>query len=226
MLAPSEPLLAVAAPSVPRGVGRPWLGVAGPALVWLTAVTLGFVALGRYSTTPGEPTAASVQWPATSPLSRAPSGRFTLLLFAHPKCPCTRATMGELAILMARNMARVEAQVLFVRPPGVGPDWERTDLWDKAAKIPGVRVRADDGGVEAVRFGATTSGDVFLYDAGGGLRFAGGITASRGQAGDNAGRSAVEALLAGGSDATARTPTYGCRLLAPSCRTKDATCER
>ena len=45
--------------------------------------------------------------------------------------------------------------------------------------------------------GATTSGHVLLYDAGGVLRFAGGITDGRGHEGDNAGLDAALALLRG-----------------------------
>jgi hypothetical protein len=226
MPAASELMLPPAAPAHSRVAARRWLAIVAPALVWVTGVTLGFAVLGRHSTTPGEAAAGPSQWPSATRLSRAPAGRSTLLLFVHPKCPCTRATMGELEILMARSMERAEACVVFVRPPEVAAGWERTDLWQRATRIPGVVVRVDEGGVEAQRFGAVTSGEVLVYDPSGALRFAGGITAARGHSGDNAGRSAVEALLAGHDDALRSSPVFGCRLLAPSCGTKDRTCAR
>jgi hypothetical protein len=45
------------------------------------------------------------------------------------------------------------------------------------------------------------------------LLFAGGITAARGHAGDNAGRSAIETLLAGGRPGYDRTPVFGCPIV-------------
>jgi hypothetical protein len=110
---------------------------------------------------------------------------------------------------------KVRASVLFLRPPGVPGGWERTGLWSDAAAIPGVTVVADDGGAELRRFGATTSGQTLLYSPEGRLLFAGGITESRGHGGDNAGRSAVTAIVLGAApapDAPAHTPVYGCSL--------------
>jgi hypothetical protein len=75
-----------------------------------------------------------------------------------------------------------------------------------------VSVRIDEAGREAARFGATTSGHVLLYDRGGRLRFSGGITASRGHVGDNAGRAALLGLLIHGETERERTPVFGCPL--------------
>ena len=51
-----------------------------------------------------------------------------------------------------------------------------------------------------------------LYDTSGKLRFHGGITASRGHAGDNRGRQAVVALARGETSDRAETPAFGCML--------------
>jgi hypothetical protein len=194
--------------------------------VWVAAVVMGIVALERYKATPGLSAAAASQWPAGSELPAPTPERATLLLFAHPKCPCTRATLSEFERLVAHVGSSIDARVVFVRPPGVPARWERTDLWNAAVKIPGVSVHVDDGGAEATRLGVMTSGQVLLYDRGGALRFAGGITASRGHAGDNPGRSAVENHLAGRPDALTTTPVFGCPLLAPSSCEEDETCPR
>lgn len=74
----------------------------------------------------------------------------------------------------------------------------------------------DGDGVEAKRFGAFTSGQALLYDAQGQLRFSGGITDSRGHEGDNAGREAIEAILAGKTATTTLTDVFGCGLFAPA----------
>jgi hypothetical protein len=150
-------------------------------------------------------------WPAASRVRPAP-GLATLVMLAHPQCPCTRASLRELELLMARLNGRLTAQVLFYRPEHAPADWASSDLWETASRIPGVSTGWDWAGAEARRFGGATSGHVVVYDAPGRLIFSGGITASRGHSGDNAGRSAiVSALLYGVSERTS-TPIFGCSL--------------
>jgi hypothetical protein len=105
--------------------------------------------------------------------------------------------------------------VVFVRPPGVPEDWEKTDLWRSAARIPGVTVMGDTDGLEAARFGAQASGQTLFYNASGDLQFSGGITASRGHSGDNLGRSSLVALVTTGESTTNHTSVYGCSLQNP-----------
>jgi hypothetical protein len=195
---------------------------AATAVVWIAALVLGFAALESHSGTPGERGPAPAAWPAKSTLSRAVDGS-TLLLFAHPKCPCTNATMSELEVLLAR-VRPARTVVVFVRPSGVSAGWERTALVERAERVSGVTVRVDDGGRESLRFGAKTSGTVLVYDATGSLRFSGGITGSRGHAGDNAGRSAAEAAVAGRDGAPA-SAVFGCPLLSQPCA-EEVACRR
>jgi hypothetical protein len=191
------------------------------ATVWLVAVSAGLRTLWDHELAPGIPGSPPAQWPAESQLQRAP-GRATLILWAHPHCPCTRASIGELAVLMARLHGRVMAYVLFSTPQGVAAGWERTALWDSAAAIPGVQARRDQDNREARRFHAATSGQTILYDAQGRLLFSGGITASRGHSGDNAGRSAIVALLTQGATDRSRTVVFGCSLFdAPARSTQE-----
>jgi len=58
-----------------------------------------------------------------------------------------------------------------------------------------VTIVTDADGAEANRFGAETSGHTLLFDFGRRLLFSGGITDSRGHTGDNAGESAIVALI-------------------------------
>jgi glyoxylase-like metal-dependent hydrolase (beta-lactamase superfamily II) len=113
---------------------------------------------------------------------------------------------------MAHAMGKVNAFVLFVKPPGADADWDDTDLRRSAAAIPGVTVLTDENGIEAVRFGGETSGHTMVFDRNGTLIFSGGITASRGHAGSNAGESAVLAALNNQPFERARTPVFGCSL--------------
>lgn len=189
-------------------------------VVWVAAVGLGLKGLWNYESTPSRPAQPPANWPADTRLARQ-SGEPTLVLFAHPHCPCTRATVAELAKLMTDCHGKVTATVLLIRPAGLPKGWERTDLWNSAAAIPGVSVVTDDAGVESHRFGALTSGQTLLYGADGRLLFAGGITESRGHQGDNAGRSAITALVLGHQRPaqSASTPVYGCPLFDESCST-------
>lgn len=132
----------------------------------------------------------------------------------HPRCPCSRATLRELALIMTRGRGRCAAYVVFANPEG-DAEWAATDLWDQAAAIPGVRLIRDDGDVEARRFGAETSGQAFLYGADGRLLFRGGITPGRGHSGDNLGRTAILSLLDGGHAERDETPVFGCHLRGP-----------
>jgi hypothetical protein len=120
--------------------------------------------------------------------------------------------MGELAEIMAHTQGRLTAYVLFLKPAGFSEDWEKTDLWQSAASIPGVNVMIDEGGAEARLFNSSTSGQAILYDATGHLLFSGGITGSRGHSGDNAGRSAIVAFVNAGAADRAETFVFGCPL--------------
>jgi hypothetical protein len=174
----------------------------------------------NYENGPAIPGTAPSQWPAQSGIERV-SGLSTILVMAHPHCPCTRATIGELALLMARVRNRATATVVFVRPPGVPEKWEETGLWHDAQQIPGVRVIKDPEGKEAELFGAVASGQTMLYDAGGRLQFSGGITAGRGHSGGNARRSTLVALIAKGKSELRETPVYGCSLANPETRAEN-----
>ena len=133
-------------------------------------------------------------------------------MLAHPHCPCTAASVGELAQIMARLQGKVAAYVLFVKPKEAGRDWDDTSLRRSAEAIPGVNVVFDPDGVEARRFGAETSGHTLLFAADGRLLFSGGITASRGHAGDNAGERAIVALVNNQTPARTQTLVFGCSL--------------
>lgn len=183
---------------------------AGGLICWVLCVAGGMAQLERYSAAPGEGAQAPDRWPAGSALE-LDAERPTLLVFVHPRCPCSRATLSELARLTANRRGRAEVVVSFTIPPGHDAAWAATDLWRHARAIPGVRARRDVGGAEARRFGARTSGHALLYGPQGELLFSGGLTASRGHEGDNLGRASLEALLVG-EPAREASPVFGCPL--------------
>ncbi|MDT4966784.1 MAG: hypothetical protein QOJ64_1521 [Acidobacteriota bacterium] len=180
-------------------------------IIWLFVVVIGMSLLLSYENAPGNGASPPVSWPINSTLKRTPN-QPTLLMMIHPQCPCSRASIGELAILMAGVQRLVNATVVFVTPKGIPEGWEKTDLWSSAAIIPGVSVTVDDGGIEAQLFASRTSGQVVLYDANGKLVFSGGITAARGHSGENSGRSAIASMLTGGESYIRETSVFGCPL--------------
>jgi hypothetical protein len=184
----------------------------------LIGLVVGARAALKYEATPGAVAAAPLAWPQHDD-SIASVQRPKLVMFLHPRCPCSRASLAELAALMAECGEHVDAEASFVRPAEFSAGWEETDLWRAAKSIPGVKVDVDAGGHQAVRFGTATSGTVLLYDREGRLLFNGGITGSRGHVGPNAARALLTAMLLHSEDhQTRQTPVYGCPLfdVAPS----------
>lgn len=187
------------------------------AVAWGIAVTTGMAWLMAVDARPGLPGNPPARWPAVSDrrgarLARASTG-YTLVMAAHPRCPCTRASLAELAAVMTESNGRLTAIVFFFGPEDAKSDWWDTDLWRTAAAIAGVTPVVDPGGRLRQLFGAETSGSVAVYDAPGRLRFQGGITSARGQTGPNDGRLSLISLIETGQAAD-MTPVYGCPLRA------------
>jgi hypothetical protein len=184
------------------------------ALLTLCAVStlVGMRALITFNQTPGAVGANPARWPASSSVRRV-NGRPEILVFAHPFCSCTDATMAELAQLSTRRKAGAAAPaitVLFFRPRNSG--WAPNSLWNEAQNLEGAHVAWDDDGREAKRFGARTSGYTLLYSAEGNLLFGGGVTASRGHQGDNYGLDELAASLNSGQPTHATSRVFGCAL--------------
>lgn len=179
--------------------------------VWLAVVMTGICAMSWHAGTPGPVIHPTRIWPIDVPLKHS-TDVATLIMAVHPECPCSRASLNELEVLMTQFHGRLNASVLFVEGDGLEEDSTATELWKSATGIAGVSCIHDAHGKLAACFGAKTSGQVFLYDRDGILRFDGGITASRGHAGDSDGLYAIQAILNNGQPAVSNTPVFGCSL--------------
>src|SRR5687767_4815046 len=93
---------------------------------WLAAVAAGHAWLQRYEATAGPAPAAAPAWPAGAGPDPTP-GRPTLLMFAHPHCPCTRAALAELAWIVSRADG-ADVRLFVVAPPGAPADWADSPL--------------------------------------------------------------------------------------------------
>src|SRR6266568_718383 len=70
-------------------------------LLWLGLIVGGYAWLLRYSFAAGKASASPHTIPS-SVASQAPSARPQLFLALHPRCPCSRATLSELATILSR----------------------------------------------------------------------------------------------------------------------------
>ena len=190
-------------------------------LCWLMVVGTGFAALLQYKATPGNTagpaTAEQASFPEDVPLQRH-ADRPTLLMFAHPCCPCTTASLRELTAIIAESPQLQPATVIFTLPPGAPAEWRSTPLVEQARQTNGLRVWLDEEALLTKRFGVQTSGHVLLYDATGRTQFSGGITSLRGHEGWNAGRGTIAAICQNLSCERQTTPVFGCPLLTPPSR--------
>ena len=184
-------------------------------LLWAMGIVVGITVAFAYQYRPAESAIAPERWPATSSCMFA-SDCATLVMFLHPHCVCSRASLHELAALLARWPGRFNAQLIFINPTAALSNGTCTELWNSAAKISGVTLRVDDQGTEQRHFRARVSGEVFVYAPSGSLLYHGGITAGRGHVGDNPGREALESLLLQDQPTACVRPVFGCEL--SSCR--------
>jgi hypothetical protein len=177
--------------------------------IWFCGIVSTYSWAVRFESTPGQPAVATARFPKGSSVNLDPE-RFTLLLFAHPRCPCTRSTLDELDRLVARCSGQLAVRVMFYSDPALGAEWTRSGLWEHAVRIAGADVQADPFGSMAARFGVHTSGEVLFYSPAGELLFQGGITSGRGHAGDNPGCDAITSIVQGRAPTSRVTPVFGC----------------
>jgi hypothetical protein len=178
---------------------------------WGACALIGFWTLLDYELTPGEALLAADRWPVGTSVE-IDKNNPTLVVFLHPHCPCSRASLAELQKLVTDCPEPFALQLVMVVPPEAAQTWQRSDLLTTAGRIPQARVWLDYKGAEAARFHASTSGETRCYSKDGRLLFQGGITASRGHEGGNVNVERLRAALMGQSSELQTAPVYGCPL--------------
>jgi len=180
---------------------------------WGVVVVSGILYLGAYAAHPGDEGAPPVRWPAGSRIE-LDGRRPALVIFLHPRCICSRASLEELAYIMDRCRSRVGVHALLLGTPLLDR-WGPSEIEQDLAGLADVEVYRDPGGAEARRFRVATSGHVLVYDGRGRLIFSGGITAARGHSGDNYGRAAVLDRILNPEGGRSGSPVFGCPLTTP-----------
>ena len=177
---------------------------------WLIATAAGMAWLVVYSQTPGDTGTAALTWPGGDAVSRN-GGKPTLVLALHPACNCSQATLEQLERLTASGPGAFDVVVLFAGYDGLPADADV--IGPVLARHRNIRRIDDRGAAIARRFGALTSGHALLYDEDGRLRFSGGLTRGRGEAGDSVPLAYLRAWAAGTRPAGAATfSVFGCAL--------------
>ncbi len=188
--------------------------------LWLMAFGAGAGVLGAYASRAGEVSETPAVWPIglgldrlfdDGPARHAPAypGVWTVVMAAHPECPCTRASIQELRYALAHASEPYRLFVLAYEPEHM-PGFASTPAMASLAEREHTRVVIDTDGAIAQRLGGVTSGFVSVYDRGGRLRFAGGVTPTRSHTGPNTGSASVRALLSGDDPPAPAAPVYGC----------------
>ncbi|WP_158261050.1 MULTISPECIES: hypothetical protein [Pirellulaceae] len=180
---------------------------------WLAAVVFVFVSLGVYAGTQGPRSLPPSQWPTSSNLERTIDSH-TLLVFLHPGCPCSRATLDNLLPISTTPSLSI---VLVCMGDEFHPGENANDFASCRQQLNewktrnNVSLHFDTKDEEAHRFQAKTSGHCMLFNAQGKLKFSGGVTSSRGHQGASAGLASLEAAL-NGSPEYETYPVFGCPL--------------
>ena len=107
------------------------------AVAWLLAVFAATTALWKHKETPGEVAIAPHEWPAMTRLART-AGHPTAVLFVHPMCPCTPASIEELRTVTEQMRGSLAS---FIQRVGIVKASEREwgfSLLDKVRILSGV----------------------------------------------------------------------------------------
>lgn len=180
------------------------------ALLWITTIAAMLRATRRFESTPGRAADALTSWPVSRRIPRAP-GEWRLVMLIHPHCSCSRASISELQRIIEKAPRSLRTYIVVYRPSDFARGWEKTDVFTAASRLPRTRIVLDQDGHEARLFHGFTSGQTYLYDGDGKLRFSGGITLLRGHAGFNSG-SAEVMRIANSKMGSGTHPVFGCAI--------------
>ncbi|MEO5959848.1 MAG: RedB protein [Opitutaceae bacterium] len=191
------------------------IGLGAGVALWAVGIAVGFAALQRHSAIPGTTHTPSASADAFFRVHRQP-GRSLLVMAVHPLCPCTDASLAELGDLLARSRGTCDALLLQYHPARGTPDWP-VDPSPRHLGGVSVPILLDRDGQIASALGAETSGHAVFVDAGGTVRFHGGLTIARGHRGRSPAQDAVLDTLGGRPTKLTSAPVFGCSL-GPECR--------
>ncbi len=182
-----------------------WLGA------WSVLIVCGLLWMTAYSMSPGETFTPLLERPDDTEISFS-ENQPTLLVFLHPRCPCTRPTIAALERLMVRKHDIV-LQPVFYLPDTQTVAWAQDEYWDRLIDLGAHEPVIDINGHLAGQFHATTSGHALLFSTDGRVQFWGGITSGRVHEGDSLGLTMLTRVLDGIPVSEPSFPVYGCSIV-------------
>jgi len=172
-------------------------------ITWLLAMAIVFCTVYAHKYTAGysgQPLARRTD-ESLKDKSTAPQ----LIMFIHPNCPCANVSIKHFAKLV--DILKLQAVIYICAE--IKTDSQN---WRSAEQIQGVKVILDSSSINAKKFGALTSGHVYLYSEDGKRLYDGGITAGRGHDGDNPGMKAILHLAKHPECNSVSMSVFGCHL--------------
>lgn len=179
-------------------------------VLWALSAVSGFTYLGLYQYRAGDEGMPKENVAASSTVK--------VLIFLHPRCSCSHASVHELQrILLSTetngSSLRVQAQVFLFQPDETDfEDWDGSAMISELKRFRSVEICNDPYGRIAASHGVVTSGHVLIYDADGYLKFSGGITQSRAHEGENTNGILAARSIHNVSTETVRRPVFGCSI--------------
>lgn len=183
----------------------------GVAFTWIGISLFGWCTLFRHTFRPSITAEIAARSLCAQGLAQ-PSEAFQIVIFAHPFCPCTQATLDKLDESLTRFPAKTSIRVIFVIEGLERSSVEESSSIAFARRLPKVEVQFDDTGEAVLHWGARVSGEVFAFNRSGHCVFHGGLTSGRGHKGDSLGQKELERRAAGGCDEQYAGPVFGCAL--------------
>ncbi|MEM9411025.1 MAG: hypothetical protein AAGA30_07925 [Planctomycetota bacterium] len=177
---------------------------------WMICVGLFAMVLIRYEYQ-SEPVIVPSQWPSQSQINRMPDA-YELVLFLHPKCVCSYATLDQLTKILPANREHLNFTLSVYCPKSRDSQWSQTDLTESFQALFPSQVVIDHENREASCFGVNCSGHLVLYDPDGSLLFSGGITKSRGHRGDCIAAETLKKTILEKNTGPFSYPAFGCKL--------------
>ncbi len=114
-------------------------------MLWCMVIVVGVALAARFDGTAGTGSQPPITWPENKLIS-LDSHRDTLLMFLHPHCPCSAASLTDLSKLMTSFKSPPAAYLVNVVPPGASVDWAQSELIESAKTIAHVIVLDDVDG--------------------------------------------------------------------------------
>lgn len=179
-------------------------------IIWGASLVAAILGIAIYTSKPGVMQPAPKTFPLQSAIPFSQE-RPLLLAFAHPECPCTRASFYNQEDLVKACGEDLDTYFVFYLPDSKQADFQDAWLINAARRNPNIRLIEDRNGEEAKRFHVHTSGQALIYDRRGKLAFQGGVTVARGHAGESPGPHAIRSFLQDHQPQT-KSAVYGCSI--------------